>query len=259
MKNQPGKETPMNKALMKAFYAAITYVGTRASKWLVDNVPEILNDLKNYWTGKSIAIIGPTASGKDHMFHNLRNEDPPEEYVRTEASEKIKTFKIKWPLPDDIIINFRCRKSINVGGEIDQRDRFWLQACKNADVIYYLVDVEKLRDKKEITLKRIRDDLKWLGSNIKNFKPSTKIHFLFNKIDIYTNGTDPDELEDIIKENISKSVETVSKYAQKILKDNYKRSTGFTPISMVDEYLFNTYFTIALQQIYLSDTENSSK
>lgn len=254
----------LKKTLKLSFLATLGYIFKEGGKWLVDNGPEhakkfaaYVKSLVAYWKGKSIAIIGPTASGKDHMFSNLRNEDPPNEYNKTRSSESVDTFDIEWPLPDAPDVEFKCRKSMNVGGEIDQRERFWLQACKNADIIFYLVDVENLRDNKEKTSKRIRNDLKWLGSNMKNFKPSAKIHVLFNKIDTFTNGTAPDELEDVIKENTLEDIETFSASAQKILKDNFGKLSGFTPISMVDEYLFNTYFTIALQQIYVSDTDNS--
>lgn len=230
----------VKKTLTLAFLATLAYAAKEGGKWLINNGAKHAKDIGAYiinlvkfWKGKSIAIIGPTASGKDHMYSNLRNEDPPKEYNNTQVSEKKETFDIIWPLPDAPDVEFKCRKSMNVGGEIEQRERFWLQACENADIIFYLVDVEKLRDNKENTFKRIREDFKWLGSNMKNFKPSAKIHILLNKIDIFTNGADPDEIEDIIKENTLENVETISASAQKILKDNYGKLSGFTPISMV--------------------------
>lgn len=162
---------------------------------IVRKIPEFTaersNSFKHWWVGKCIAIIGPTASGKNSLFNKLRGLEAPTTHVRTRGAEKIETFEFHWPLPNKEQVKFRCKRSINVGGETDERDRFWLDSCSGSDVIFYLVDIQKLIDHNQSTMDRIKSDLKWISANINHFKANSSIHVLLNKIDKLSISPDP--------------------------------------------------------------------
>jgi hypothetical protein len=135
---------------------------------------------------------------------------------------------------------------MNIGGEIDERERYWLQACEGADVIFYLLDSKKLQRAPGVTLGRFRDGMRWLVTNFRHLKPSVTVHLLLNKIDV-TLGSQPytqsalDSMKDL--------VDTMEKEATDWLADYFQRVTGVTPISMSNEHLFTKYFAGALAAV----------
>jgi hypothetical protein len=72
-----------------------------------------------WWSGKKIAVIGPTASGKDSFLARLQNKEIPEVHSNSAAGEKIKSFKVKLALSDNQVIDITCKGMINIGGEAD--------------------------------------------------------------------------------------------------------------------------------------------
>lgn len=222
-------------AIATATVAVATFVG--------EKIPGYYKNVKYWWTGKTIAIIGATASGKNSMYSRLRKEQIPAEHIQTRGAETVTNFSIYWPLPDSKTVDFKCKNSINIGGEIDERDRYWLQSCEGADVIFYLVDTKKLRDDQASTLKRFHDDMCWLVKNFRNLKSSVRIHLLLNKIDVVLGSWPHTESA---KNSMQKLLEIIIKEAEDSLAENIKKVTGITPISMSDEYLFNRHFNFAL-------------
>lgn len=212
----------------------------------VEKIPEYYEKITSWWTGKTIAIIGATASGKNSMFSRLRKEPIPAEHIQTRGAETVTDFKISWPLPNGEHVDFHCKRSINVGGEIDERERYWLQTCKGADVIFYLIDAEKLLEAQPATLKRFHDDMCWLVTNFRHFKPSVTVHLLLNKIDV-TLGRSPHTNSAL--NSMKKLVDTIEREAKDTLAEYFQRVTGVTPISMSDEHLFGKYFASALSTI----------
>jgi tRNA U34 5-carboxymethylaminomethyl modifying GTPase MnmE/TrmE len=224
---------------------------------VIDARKEIWERIVHFWSGKSIAIIGPTATGKNSMFSKLKGEPPPIEYIQTRGAEKIDDFPFLWKLPNKSEIKFKCKRSINVGGEVDERERNWLKSCKGADVIFYLVDVERYNNDPKTAHARIKGDFKWMASNFQKFESHVTIHILFNKIDCLTSNIGVDEMESFIEKKLADRISEVEGFARKILGRYFERVTGITPISMSDEFLFQTYFTIALNQI--SNFQRSGK
>jgi len=74
--------------------------------------------------------------------------------MQTRGSEQLETFNLIYTLPDGTRLDLKCKNCINTGGEIDERERYWLTACQHADVIFYLVDGEKLRKAPKQTIDR---------------------------------------------------------------------------------------------------------
>lgn len=237
------------KLLMQALGALVTTM----TKDGIKHAPGWYSKVKDWWDGKCIAIIGPTAAGKNSFFSKLKMENAPVEHIQTRGAEAIATFKFAWPLSDKTEVNFRCKNSINVGGEIDERERYWLQSCSSSDVIFYLVDFDKLSREPGETKERIRSDLIWIASNISQFKSGSSIHILINKVDVLL--SECKDLSDI-EENISKGLEPylkdIESSANKILGVYFDRITGVSPISMNNAYLFSIYFAAVLQAVFKS-------
>lgn len=233
----------------KIFMNVVTNLVNSLSKDTLKTIPDAYKRLRSWWNGKCIAVIGPTASGKNSMYSKLKREKAPTEYIQTRGAEEVGTFKFIWPLPDKSTIEFQCKRSINVGGEVDERERYWLQSCTGADVIFYLVDSERLAENTGQTLVRIKEDLKWMASNFPNFKSKATVHILLNKVDIFTSNIPPERIEEFIKNSLSEKIEKIEDISKKILGEYFERITGVSPISMTDSFLFSKYFTASLKQI----------
>lgn len=234
----------------KLLFTALTSVASATGRGLAKVAPGAYDKMRGWWSGKTIAIIGPTASGKNSMFDRLRKEEPPVEHVQTKGTTKIKNFDFSWPLPDKSKIDFHCKGSINVGGEIDERERNWIISCENADVIFYLLDISKLIERPDETIDRLKEDFWWMASNIRHFKSSAAIHILLNKIDLYVENVPVEQMVEHIDNALSDKLEQVENLAKKIFGVHFERITGVDPISMRDQYLFSLYFTEALKSIF---------
>ncbi|WP_447876537.1 Rab family GTPase [Serratia fonticola] len=233
---------------------AVSAVVMALTKVAIDRVPGMYKELVNWWNGKSIAIIGPTASGKNSFFNKLKGDIAPAEHIQTRGAENVKTFNFSWPLPNKTEVKFKCKNSINVGGEIDERERFWLQSCTEADVIFYLVDFDKLTNNTENTIHRIKSDFKWIASNIPKFKKESSLFIVINKMDlIFDDGVDPSAIEGGLTSALSTHLENLDEATKKTLGTYTSRISGLGPMSMTDSHIFSICFTSALQMIFDSE------
>lgn len=74
-----------------------------------------------WWNGKTIAIVGATASGKNSFYDCLLEKDPPKEHIQTRGVEKVHSFTVKRNIQGLGTIELRCKRSVNVGGEVDEQ------------------------------------------------------------------------------------------------------------------------------------------
>lgn len=241
----------MFKKLLEKAVGAIVMALTKVA---IDKVPGMYKGLVDWWNGKSIAIIGPTASGKNSFFNKLSGDIVPTDHIQTRGAENVKTFNISWPLPNKSEVKFKCKNSINVGGEIDERERFWLQSCKEADVIFYLVDFDKLTNDTENTMRRIKSDFKWIASNIPKFKKESALFIIINKMDLIFDGSvDPSTIEEQLTSALTVHRENLDDATQKTLGSYTSRISGLSPMSMTDSHIFSICFTSVLQMIFDSE------
>ena len=63
-------------------------------KWLM-LAPDALKKIVKWWNGKTIAIVGDTASGKNSFYNCLREKEPPSEHIQTRGMEKVDSFIVK--------------------------------------------------------------------------------------------------------------------------------------------------------------------
>jgi GTPase Era involved in 16S rRNA processing len=202
-----------------------------------------------WWSGKKIAVIGPTASGKDSFLARLQNKEIPEVHSNSAAGEKIKSFKVKLTLSDNQVIDITCKGMINIGGEADYRDMpsGWLSVCKGADVVFYMMTVEDLSAKRFLRGRRIRQDLDWLLTALPELKRGALIHILINKIDQkIENHTDYRALG----EELEKELAALDKTVNDVLRPYESRYTGATLISMKNKQIYTRAINYALRSVY---------
>ncbi|MGM3387262.1 hypothetical protein KXR94_06390 [Stutzerimonas stutzeri] len=212
--------------------------------------PSFVQSLKSWWYGKTIAIIGPTASGKNSMFSRIKKEQPPVEYIQTRGADEVGDFKFSWRLGDGSPVEFNCKKSINVGGEHDERDRVWAQACAGADVIFYLVDIKQLKEEPSSTLDRIRGDFRWMAEKFRDFKAGVVVQILMNKVDeLDFTGSLEDQRQHIL-DVLKDESDRIHDIARKILGARSASIVGISPISMIDDYLFDVFFVDVLSTVF---------
>lgn len=254
------EDIPMKEKLILAVAAAIAKPAfdllVNIGKWGVDQakqVPGAIKDFVKWWNGKTIAIVGATASGKNSFYDCLLEKDPPKEHIQTRGVEKVHSFTVKRNIQGLGTIELRCKRSVNVGGEVDERIRFWSEACNDADFIFYLVDMERLNnpDHHDTYRSRIGDDLKWLGANLSKFKQGCKVHLLLNKIDrVLEIPSLVDNRREFIENELNRHIVEMESRAKSILDRNATTLSGVSPICMVDRDLFNCLFDGVLASIY---------
>jgi hypothetical protein len=203
----------------------------------------------DWWSGKKIAVIGPTASGKDSFLARLQNQEIPQIHSNSPMGEKIKSFDVKLALSNRRVIDITCKGVINIGGETDYRDApsGWLSVCMDADVIFYVMTVNDLSGKRFLKGRRIRQDLDWLQSALPHLKQDVLIHILINKIDEQIEShTDYQALA----EELAQEIAALDRTVRNVLHPYEARYTGATLISMKDKQIYTRAINIVLRSVY---------
>lgn len=202
---------------------------------------------RNWWNGKKIAVLGPTAAGKNSLYNRLRGQPIPSEHAQTRGAEKVENFKFSFPLPDGTKFSISCKGALNVGGERDERNRYWLSACEGADVVFYMLTIDDLKGGRYRPGSRGHEDLEWLAGSLPKMSPKVKIHLLVNKSDlVLTNGKTYDALSEELRPAMNEFEQT----ARGIFGSYQDRLTGVTPTSMLSDHLFAVSFGLALQVVH---------
>lgn len=230
------------KALLQ-FIKWAKIVGPHVIDWLNQIRPQV----REWWHGKKIAIIGPTAVGKNSFYLRLQGLPIPRKHINTKALEDVPKFKFRRVLPDGRKFEIKVNRSRNVGGEKEQRDRFWLDACKEADVIFYMLSLKDLREGAYKDGNRVSEDLSWLGDQLGHMNGSPKVHFLINKVDVDLKVADD---YDCFVEELKPLLGEFENAAKRALGPYSVRITGISPTSMSNDRIFNNSFTLVLESVY---------
>lgn len=201
----------------------------------------------DWWNGKKIAIIGPTAAGKNSLYRRLKGEPIPKQHIQTKGVERIKTFTFRMPLADGKLFKLRCKRALNVGGGIDERERNWFEACDKTDVIFYIVSIKAVKRSSFSPRTRMYADMKWIGENLGKLKKNALVHILVNKMDLEINQNG--ELDKILNE-LKPKIDKFEKMTKTVFGAYKDRLTGVTPTSMKDGYIFAMSFPKALEAVY---------
>lgn len=212
----------------------------------------------DWWWGRKIAVIGPTASGKDSFLARLRNQEIPQVHSNSTMGETIKSFRVRLALSDRQVIDITCKGVINIGGETDYRDTpsGWLSVCMDADVVFYVMTVNDLSRKRFFKGRRIRQDLDWLLTAMPHLKHGALIHILINKID--------EEIEShtdyrALAEDLEKELNALDKTVCKVLHPYEDRYTGATLISMKNKQIYTRAINNALRSVYSAFHETEKR
>jgi hypothetical protein len=203
--------------------------------------------VSEWWNGKKLAIIGPTAVGKNSFYNRLQGNPIPNEHINTKAVENIPKFTLQRHLHDGKVFQITVKRSTNVGGEKEQRDRFWFDACKGSDVIFYMLSLEDLKKQSYKSGGRVHEDLEWLAEHIGQMKSNPKIHFLVNKLDLEL-GQSADY--DSFVEQLKPLVMEFEDMVRRILGGYKARITGISATSMMDDGIFHRSFALILESVY---------
>jgi hypothetical protein len=214
-----------------------------------EHLIRLVKGVLDWWEGKKIAVIGPTASGKDSFLARLQNREIPEIHSNSPMGERIKSFDVKLALSNRKAIDITCKGVINIGGETDYRDApsGWLAVCRDADVIFYVMTVNDLSAKKFLKGRRIRQDIDWLQSALPHLKQGALIHILINKIDEQIEShTDYRALG----EELAQELAALDRTVRSVLHPYEARYTGATLISMKDKQIYTRAINIVLRSVY---------
>src|ERR1019366_10040755 len=107
---------PMALTTFRVFLLLTSFPG------IGEHVARLVRGAIDWWSGKKIAVIGPTASGKDSFLARLQNQEIPRVHANSPMGEKIKSFPVKLALSSRQAIDITCKGVINIGGEKDYRD-----------------------------------------------------------------------------------------------------------------------------------------
>jgi hypothetical protein len=203
----------------------------------------------DWWSGKKIAVIGATASGKDSFLARLQNREIPRVHSNSPMGEKVKSFRIKLALSHHQAIDITCKGVINIGGETDYRDApsGWLAVCKDADVIFYMMTINDLTGQRFLEGRRIQQDLDWLLTALPHLKTGALIHILINRIDeMIESHTDYRALA----EKLAKELSALERTVKTVLHPYETRYTGATLISMKNKQIYTCAINDALRSVY---------
>ena len=151
------------------------------------------------------------------------------------------------PLADGKLFKLKCKKALNVGGEVDARERNWLEACDKADVIFYIVSIKDIKKSTFSPRTRMYADMKWIGENIGKLKKPALVHILVNKIDLEINRSG--ELNPGLNE-LKPKLDKFEQMTKTVFGAYKDRLTGVTPTSVKDGYIFAISFPKALESVY---------
>ncbi len=214
---------------------------------VIDFIRELGPKITAWWNGKKIAVIGPTAVGKNCLYHRLKGEPIPDKHDQTKGVERMPNFSYRRTLPNHKKFEVTFKQCLNVGGEMEQRTRYWLDACDDADVVFYMITLDDLKNGRFQKRSRIHSDLKWLATHIAKMKPNVLIHLLVNKID--------KELEDgedhkAFVAKLRPRIDELEATAKGLFGDYQTKLTGISPTSMKDDHIFGVTFPKALEAVY---------
>jgi|CZKU01.1.fsa_nt_gi hypothetical protein len=204
---------------------------------------------REWWSGKKIAVVGPTASGKDSFLARLQNREIPAVHTNSPMGEKVSSFSVKLALSHHQVIDITCKGVINIGGETDYRDApsGWLAACKDADVVFYMMTIKDLTEERFLKGRRVRQDLDWLMTAMPYLKGEALVHILINKIDEEIEShTDYAALAGALADDLR----ALDKTVRRVLHPYEDRYTGATLISMKNKRIYTLAINDVLRSVY---------
>ena len=117
---------------------------------LGEHVVRLVKGRTDWWSGRKIAVIGPTASGKDSFLAPAAEPGDPRGPCELDDGREGQVLRGEAGAFERQVIDITCKGVINIGGETEYRDTpsGWLSVCKDADMIFYVMTVNDLSRKR---------------------------------------------------------------------------------------------------------------
>ena len=157
------------------------------------------------------------------------------------------SFRYTQTLPSGKEFSVSFKRCINVGGEVEQRTRYWLDCCTGSDVIFYMLAIDDLKKGRYRKGSRVSGDLKWLATHMGKMRPNVLLHFLVNKIDLEL--ADGDGYKEFLAQ-LKPQLDEFEATTKSIFGDYQAKLTGVSPVSMKSDYIFALSFPKALEAVY---------
>jgi hypothetical protein len=77
------------------------------------HVARMVKGTREWWSGKKLAVIGPTASGKDSLLSRLQNREIPRVHSLSPMGERVRSFRVKLSLSHRKTIDITCKGLAN--------------------------------------------------------------------------------------------------------------------------------------------------
>ena len=158
-------------------------------------------ELKRFFKGKNLVILGTIETGKTTMHSFLRYGEITEKHIATRREKKVKgnTFKLE-------DLKLKISKGKDISGQKDF-EKEWKELYKNADICFYLFDSFKVYNNDKEYIGNIQNHLKHIRSWKKECNPNPKtivIGTFADKIPIYNelNESDIQKLDEILRKRI---------------------------------------------------------
>ncbi len=130
---------------------------------VVQNWRNIVRLLK----GKTIAVLGARGVGKTHLISFLSKGSIPREYIQTLAPVKFSGKKFK--LED---LSLKLQDMVDVPGD-QVAYGVWKEVFDNADLVFYLFRVDKVKNNETSEINRIISDAKQINLWLEEKKKDT--------------------------------------------------------------------------------------
>jgi GTPase SAR1 family protein len=159
-------------------YAAAAIVGGVGGVVTVYNYRK---EIKNYFNGKDIVILGESRVGKTTLHKYLRQGELVKEHIGTNRTENVKknVFKLKG-------LKLKIAEGKDVPGQKDFQDE-WKSLFVNSDICFYLFNSFEVSQNNNDTIKEINSSLYHIGNWKKDAKKDMRVILIGTHMDKINN------------------------------------------------------------------------
>lgn len=166
-------------------------------------------ELKRFFKGKNLVILGTIETGKTTMHTFLRNGEIIENHraTRREKTVKANTFKLQ-------DLKLKISKGKDISGQKDFH-KDWKELYKDGDICFYLFDSSKVYNNDKAYIETIKNHLKHIGNwktECKQIPKTIVIGTFADQIPIYNELDDSSiqKLDELLRDKIRLSYAKVA-------------------------------------------------
>ncbi len=235
---------PLALTMFRVFLLLASFPG------IEKHVVRLVKGALDWWSGKKIAVIGPTASGKDSFLARLQNQEIPQVHSNSPMGEKVKSFRVKLALSNHQVIDITCKGVINIGGETDYRDApsGWLAVCKDADVVFYIMTIKDL-SAKTVPQRPANSTRSRLAPDRTATPQAGRAHSHLDQQD-RRGDRESYRLSELWPRSWQRSSRALDRTVKNVLHPYEARYTGATLISMKNKQIYTRAINDVLRSVY---------